>query len=282
MQSGSASRDGGFLILTDGEKKDIVKNEPEAKKYLRRFISGDDFINDIKRWCIWLKDIDPKEFRSIKEFQKRFSEVKSFREKSTRAGTKKMASLPYLFAEERQPKKDFLVIPKVSSENRVYIPIGYMKKENIVSDKTFVVPDTTFYHFGVLTSLMHMTWTKYTCGRMKSDFSYSNTIVYNNFPWPLEPTEKQIKAIETAAKEVIDVRENYPNCSLADLYDKLNTPAALVKAHNNLDRAVDLAYRSQAFQTEAKRMEFLFEHYEKYTADLFTTEKVKKPKKSAS
>lgn len=279
MQSGSAARDGGFLILSDDEKKEIVKIEPEAKKYLKRFISGDDFINDIKRWCIWLKDIDTKEFRSIKAFQTRFNEVKAFREKSTRAGTKKMAALPYLFAEERQPKKDFLVIPKVSSENRTYIPIGYLRKENIVSDKTFVIPDTSLYHFGILTSIMHMTWTKYTCGRMKSDYSYSNTIVYNNFPWPLSPTEKQISAIENAAKNVIEAREMYPNSSLADLYDKLSTPAQLVKAHSALDKVVDLAYRPQVFISEANRMGYLFELYEKYTADLFTVEKIKKVKK---
>ncbi|MBX2933851.1 MAG: class I SAM-dependent DNA methyltransferase [Ferruginibacter sp.] len=278
MQSGSAARDGGFLILTDDEKNELVNRNPKTKKYFNRFVSGDDFINNIIRWCIWLKGETPSEFREIKEFQTRFKEVKGFREKSTRAGTKKMAELPYLFAEERQPNHDFLIIPKVSSENRKYIPIAYLTKEFIVSDKTFVVPDTTSYHFGVLTSLMHMTWMKYVCGRLKSDFSYSNTIVYNNFPWPENPTGKQKEAIEKAAQAVLDARVSFPNSSLADLYDPNTMPPALVKAHNALDRAVDLCYRSQPFINETKRIEFLFELYDKYTDGLFVREKKKKAK----
>lgn len=275
MQSGSAARDGGFLILSNDEKNEIIKQEPTVNTYIRRFISGDDFINNKFRWCIWLKNIPPENFRSIKEFQKRFAEVKKFREKSTRSGTRKMASLPYLFAEERQPEKDFLIIPKVSSENRMYIPIAYMEKENIVSDKTFIVPDTSLYHFGVITSKMHMTWMKHTCGRLKSDFSYSNTIVYNNFPWPEAPNKHQIKAIEKASEKVLEVRSRFPNSNLADLYDPLSMPPELVKAHQILDKAVDLAYRPQPFPGEARRMEFLFELYEKYTAGLFKTEKPK-------
>ena len=177
MQSGSAARDGGFLILNNNEKQELEESNPSTKKYFSRFISGDDFINNVIRWCIWLKNVSPTDFRDIKEFQKRFKSVKEFREQSTRYGTKKMAELPYLFAEERQPESDFLVIPKVSSENRKYIPIAYLTKEYIVSDKTFVVPNTTLYHFGVLTSTMHMAWMRNTCGRMKSDYSYSNTII---------------------------------------------------------------------------------------------------------
>ncbi|MEP7170280.1 MAG: type IIL restriction-modification enzyme MmeI, partial [Bacteroidota bacterium] len=278
MQSGSAARDGGFLILKDDEKKELVNQNRSIEKYLSRFISGDDFINNIIRWCIWLKDVNPTDFRNIKEFQERFQAVREFREKSTRGGTKKMAELPYLFAEERQPENDFLVIPKVSSENRRYIPIAYLTKDYIVSDKTFVVPNTTLIHFGVLTSTMHMAWMRGTCGRLESRYSYSNTIVYNNYPWPETPTDKQVKAIEKAAQKVLDARLQFPNSSLADLYDPLTMPPSLVKAHNELDKAVDLAYRPQPFTSEANRMVFLFELYEKYTADLFTKEKVKKTK----
>jgi hypothetical protein len=278
MQSGSAARDGGFLILKDEEKNYLVKSSPLIEAFLKPFISGDDFINNIQRWCIWLKGVSPSEFRSIKELQSRFSEVRKFRENSSRAGTKKMADIPYLFAEERQPKKDFLIIPKVSSENRKYIPIAYMTCDNIVSDKTFIVPDTTNFHFGILTSIMHMTWMKFTCGRLESRFSYSNTIVYNNFPWPENPAEKQKKAIEAAAQKVLDVRAQFPGSSLADLYDPLSMPPELVKAHQELDKAVDLAYRPQPFTSESNRMEFLFSLYEKYTAGLFKVEKVKKKK----
>lgn len=278
MQSGSAARDGGFLILTDQEKIELTNQNAKITKFLSRFVSGDDFINNITRWCIWLKDISPSDFREIKEFQDRFKEVKAFREKSTRAGTKKMAELPYLFAEERQPKHNFLIIPKVSSENRKYVPIAYLTKDFIVSDKTFVVPDTTPYHFGTLTSMMHMTWMKYVCGRLKSDFSYSNTIVYNNFPWPESPTAKQKEAVEKTAQAVLEARAAFPNSSLADLYDPNTMPPALVKAHQALDKAVDLCYRSQPFINETKRIEFLFELYDKYTAGLFVKEKKGKKK----
>jgi hypothetical protein len=279
MQSGSAARDGGFLILTDEEKNEFSKQKMETEKFLRRFISGDDFINNIKRWCIWLKNIPPSEFREIKEFQERFKEVRAFREKSTRSGTKKMAELPYLFAEERQPEKDFLLIPKVSSENRKYIPIAYLTKDFIVSDKTFVVPEASQYHFGIITSLMHNTWMRYTCGRMKSDYSYSNTIVYNNYPWPESPSDKQKEVVEKAAQSVLDARLQFPNSSLADLYDPNTMPPVLVKAHQQLDKAVDLCYRTQPFINETKRIEFLFELYDKYTAGLFVGEKKGKKEK---
>jgi hypothetical protein len=268
MQSGSAARDGGFLILTDQERVELVNEDPKIETYLNRFVSGDDFINDVTRWCIWLKGSTSLEFRNIREFQERFNQVKAFREKSTRSGTRKMADFPYLFAEERQPEHDFLVIPKVSSENRKYIPIAYLTKDYIVSDKTFVVPHTTPYHFGVLNSLMHMAWLKYTCGRLESRFSYSNTIVYNNFPWPEDLTEKQKQAVEVSAQNVLAARAEFPNASLADLYDPNTMPPVLVKAHQSLDKAVDLCYRPQPFINETKRIEFLFELYDKYTSQM--------------
>jgi hypothetical protein len=278
MQSGSAARDGGFLILTDIEKIEFLNRNPECSELIKPFISGDDFINNIRRWCIWLKNKDFKPYRGIKELDDRFKKVKEFRENSTRSGTKKMAEMPYLFAEERQPDYDFLLIPKVSGESRKYIPIAYLNKNNIVSDKTFIIPNTKLYHFGILTSIMHMAWMRFTCSRLGGSYSYSNTIVYNNYPWPENPTDKQIIAIETSAQKVLNARLEFPKSSLADLYDPVTMPPVLIKAHNELDKAVDLAYRSQPFTTEAKRMEFLFELYEKYTADLFSRDKVKKVK----
>jgi hypothetical protein len=282
MQSGSAARDGGFLILSNEEKQEIISKYLTTEKYFQRFISGDDIINNITRWCIWLKDKNASDVRNIPEFVERFKNVKKFREESTRPGTRKMADFPYLFAEERQPKKDFLLIPKVSSETRKYIPIAYLTKDHIISDKTFVVTDTTLYHFGVITSLMHMTWMRYVCGRMKSDYSYSNTIVYNNYPWPENPTDKNKQAVEGAAQQVLDARAQYPDSSLADLYDPNTMPPVLVKAHQALDKAVDLCYRAQAFTSETKRIEYLFELYDKYTAGLFAAEGKKKPKKKAA
>jgi hypothetical protein len=276
MQSGSATRDGGHLILSNDEKEHLISSYPELSQYTRRFISGDDIINSVLRWCLWFKGADLKSIRNITELQVRFENVKQFRLNSTRTGTKKMAAFPYLFAEERQPSKDFLLIPKVSSERRTYIPIAYLDKSNIISDKTFVVPDTTMLHFGILTSMMHNTWMRYTCGRMKSDYSYSNTIVYNNYPWPEAPSEKQKLVVETAAQAVLDVRAQFPDSSLADLYDPNTMPPALVKAHQQLDKAVDNCYRPQPFISEAKRIEYLFELYEKYTSGLFVTEKASK------
>lgn len=276
MQSGSAARDGGFLILSDSDKNQIVANYPSSVVYIKRFISGDDFINNIVRWCIWLKGASPTDFRNILDFQDRFKKVKMFRENSSRNGTKKMADLPYLFAEERQPEFDFLLIPKVSSENRRYIPIAYLTQEFIVSDKTFVIPNTSLYHFGILHSLMHMAWVINTCGRLESRFSYSNTIVYNNFPWPENPTTKQIESVETIAQAVLDARKQFPESSLADLYDPLTMPPVLVKAHQQLDKAVDLCYRPQPFPNETKRIEYLFELYERYTGGLFGNSKSNK------
>lgn len=278
MQSGSAARDGGFLILTNIEKLELLKKYPNTIKYFKRFISGDDFINNNIRWCIWLKNVDPKEIRLIPEFKDKFELVRKFRLDSTRLGTKKMADLPYLFAEERQPKEDFLLIPKVSSENRKYIPIAYLTKDYIVSDKTFIIPNTELFHFGILTSQMHNVWMRYTCGRLKSDYSYSNTIVYNNFPWPENPTDKQKETVEKAAQAVLDARAQFPESSLADLYDPNTMQPVLVKAHQALDKAVDLCYRPQPFPNEAKRIEFLFELYDKYTAGLFVQEKKGKKK----
>ncbi|MBK8554985.1 MAG: class I SAM-dependent DNA methyltransferase [Lewinellaceae bacterium] len=276
MQSGSATRDGGFLVLSKDEKEGVVKKRPESEKFFRRFISGDDFINNIERWCIWLKNVPPNEFREIPEFQERFKQVKTFRENSTRPGTKKMAALPYLFAEERQPNWDFVLIPKVSSENRKYIPIAYLDKSFIISDKTFVAPNTSIFHFGVLTSLMHMAWMRYTCGRLESRYSYSNTIVYNNFPFPLSPSDTQKKKVEEAAQAILDTRTKYPGSTLADLYDPNTMPPDLVRAHQALDKAVDLCYRPQAFGSELVRIEYLFGLYEQYTAPMFGAEKKKK------
>jgi hypothetical protein len=174
---------------------------------------------------------------------------------------------------------DRLLIPRHSSENRKYIPMGFFNKNYIVADSCLAIPNATLYHFGVLMSNMQISWLITTCGRIKSDYRYSNEIVYNNYPFPENPTEKQVKAIETAAQKVLDVREEFSNSSLADLYNPLAMPPELTKAHNELDKAVDLAYRPQLFTSEANRMEFLFGLYEKYTTDLFTEVKSKKTKK---
>lgn len=275
---GSMANDGGNLILSDSEKEDIIKSNPNTDILIKPFIGSYEFINNIKRWCLWLKGIEPNKFSSIPEITKRINEVKQYRLKSPRLATRKLAEFPYLFGEIRQPSSNYLLIPGVSSENRKYIPIGYLTEDVIASDLARTIPNAKLFHFGILTSIMHMVWVKYTCGRLKSDIRYSGSLVYNNFPWPENQNEKTINKIELIAQKILDVRNEFPNSSLADLYDPLTMPPDLVKAHQELDKAVDLAYRPQPFTSEANRMEFLFELYEKYTADLFTKEKVKKKK----
>lgn len=273
---GSMANDGGHLLLDDNEKKHLVNKEPLSLKFIRPFLGSQEFINGITRWCLWLDKIPPNEYSKLTLIMERINAVKKYRSKSNREATKKLADFPMLFGEIRQPNSDYLLIPGVSSENRKYIPIGYLTKETIASDLTRTISNASLYLFGILTSSMHMTWVKYVCGRLKSDFRYSNSMVYNNFPWPLNPNDKQINTIEQCATHVLEIRKQFPNSSLGDLYHSLTMPSNLVKAHQELDRAVDLAYHPKPFESETKRIEFLFELYEKYTADLFTVEKKKK------
>ncbi len=280
MQSGSALNDGGFLILSKEEAEELLNIYPESKKFIKKFYSGYDFLNKANRWCLWLKDAGSSELKKYPEILLRLEGVKKFREASTRSNTKRMASFPYLFAEERQPTGDFLLIPKVSSENRKYIPIGYMGKDDIITDKNFFVPKATNYHFGIITSSMHMAWMRYVCGRLKSDYSYSNTIVYNNFPWPQDLPKQKIQGVEKLAQQVLKVRERYTENSLADLYNPLTMPADLVHAHQDLNKFVDACYRPQPFDTEMQRIEFLFDLYKKYTQPLFGTEKKERNRNS--
>jgi hypothetical protein len=280
MSFGNMPLDGGNLILSDDEKNDFIIKEPKAEKYILPLISAYEFLNGKKRWCLWLVDAEPNELKQMPAVLKRAELVKQFRLDSVAPSTQKFAATPTLFRDRNRPET-FIVVPRVSSENRPYIPFGFFDKNSIVSDTCMSIPNGNQYHFGVLMSKMHMAWVKYICGRLKSDFRYSKDIVYNNFPWPDNLTEKQVATIETATQKVLDARLQFPNSSLADLYDSLTMPPVLIKAHNELDKAVDLAYRPQPFTSEANRMVFLFELYEKYTADLFTKEKPKKTKKTA-
>jgi hypothetical protein len=278
MNYGSMPIDEGNLILTDEEKEIAVKNEPQINIAIKKYTGGDEFINNKKRWCLWLQNIEPTILKNSKFIIDRIEKTKKFRLSSNREATKKLAEKPMLFGEIRQPNSNYIIVPKVSSENRKYIPIGILEPTTITSGSALIIPNASLYIFGIMTSSMQMVWMKATCGRMKSDFQYSASIVYNNFPFPENSTDKQVKAIETAAQKVLDARLEFPKSSLAALYDPLTMPPILVKAHNELDKAVDLAYRPQSFISEAKRLEFLFELYEKYTADLFTKEKVKNKK----
>lgn len=275
MSFGNMPLDGGHLLLSNDEKKEFLSKEPNAKKYIKPLISAYEFLNGQKCWCLWLVNAQPSELKQMPEILRKVEAVKKFRLNSVAPSTQKFATTPALFRDRNNPDT-FILIPSTSSENRKYIPMGFFGKEDIANNSCHIVPYGSLFHFGILTSLMHMAWVKTVCGRLESRFRYSKDIVYNNYPFPKEPGEKQKQAVETAAQNVLDVRALFPDSSLADLYNPLTMPPALVKAHNALDKAVDACYSKQSFTTDAQRMEFLFGLYEQYTADLFTETKPKK------
>jgi hypothetical protein len=270
MCKGNQPTDGGNLLFaTQAERDEFLAKEPRAEKFIRPFVGSDEFINGTMRWCLWLKDASPQELRTMPHVLERIEKVKTMRLASTKEATRKKAATATLFDEIRQPERSYLLVPSVSSERRMYIPIGFMDAQTIVSNLALILPNATLYHFGVLSSLLHMTWVKYVCGRLESRYRYSNTIVYNNFPWAENPTDAQKQAVERAAQAALDARALFPQSSLADLYDPLTMPPALVRAHQDLDRAVEKCYRpGKAFQSDEERITFLFELYERYTAPL--------------
>jgi len=275
---GNMPNDGGNFLMSDDEKIEFLNVEPNADTFIKPILSAHEFLNGKNRWCIWLQDILPAQLRALKEVSKRVQNVKLLREQSTREATNKLGMYPQLFGEIRQPKNSYILIPRHSSENRRYIPLGFFSPDYIVSDSCLAIDDANYFHFGILHSEMHMAWVRATCGRIKSDYRYSNEIVYNNFPWPINATQKQIKEIELAAAEILKIRADYPDSSLSDLYDPIAMPTSLSKAHNKLDRLVDLVYRPQVFTNEANRLAFLFDLYDQYTKDLFSIAKPQKTK----
>jgi len=271
------------LILTDEERKEFLRQEPRAKMYLRRYTGSEEFINGHMRWCLWLEDVNPAELRDMPKVMERIDLVRKFREKSTALPTKKAAERPTEFFYISQPKTDYILIPEVSSERRHYIPIGFVSKNVISANTNFLIPEPSLYLFGVLTSAMHMAWMRQIGGRLESRYRYSGSMVYNTYPWPESPTEKQRAAIEDAAQTVLDAREEYlkQGTMLADLYDPLAMPLALFKAHHVLNRVVDHCYRREPFTSERQRVEFLFALYEKLTTPLLATGKKKRSRKQA-
>jgi hypothetical protein len=275
---GSETTDDGHFMLSVDEVNQLKEKYPKSEKYIRPFIGGGDFINGNVRYCLWLKDMSANEIRENAFIMQRIEQVKNFRLASPKERTRYWANFPTLFSEDRQPQTRYLMFPKVSSEKRSYIPFAFVDPNFIINNTASYITNASNYLFGILESKMHMVWMSYVCGRMKSDFIYSNKIVYNNYPFPLNPTDKQKQAVEDAAQKVLDTRALFPQSSLADLYSPLTMPPVLVKAHQTLDKAVDVCYRSQPFTTDANRMEFLFTLYEQYTAGLFATAKAKKKK----
>ena len=270
---GNKPTDGGHFLLTPTEKLDLLRKEPGASRFLRRYLGAEELLHDLERWCLWLAEIRPEDLSALPEIKKRVEAVKQFRLESKAPSTRKYAKYPTLFRQIAQPDKDYLAVPEVSSEKRAYIPIGFVSKKVICSNRLQVIPGADVYHFGILSSGMHMAWMRQVCGRLESRYLYSNTIVYNNYPWPEAPSDKQRTAVKAAAQAVLDARKKFPDATLADLYDPLVMPPALVKAHSELDRAVDLCYRPQPFQNDRQRVEHLFALYEKLSVPLIAPAK---------
>lgn len=265
MIYGNKPTDGGFLFLTQEEKEEVTKNEPDIVKYIRKMYGATEYINNKERYCLWLVGASPAEIRKSKFITERVEGVRKFRLNSTKAATQESANTPTLFQEIRHPESEYIIIPRHSSENRRYIPFGFVSPEIIVNDAVQIIPGASLYHFGILTSNVHMAWVRAVCGRIKSDYRYSKDIVYNNFPWPT-PTEQQKQKIEQTAQAVLDARSLYSDCSLADLYDELTMPPELRKAHHQNDIAVMQAYGftkgSEAYKSEAACVAELMKRYE--------------------
>lgn len=258
---GNQAMDGGNLIIEAKDYPDFVKKEPAAIPYIKRYMMGYEFINNKPRYCLWLTNCSPAELKKMPLVYERVSKVREMRLASNDAGARKKADTPALFREQRNPKK-FIAIPITSSENRKYIPIGYLDEKTIAGNTLFIVENTELYHFGVLTSSAHMAWMRTVGARMKSDYRYSKDIVYNNFPW-CEPTPEQKSAIEQTAQAILDARALYPDCSLADLYDETVMPPELRKAHENNDKAVMKAYGFSPKMSEQEIVAELMKMYEK-------------------
>lgn len=273
---GSMPNDGGHLLLSDEEKEELINLEPKASEVIKPLLSANEVLKNKNRWCIWLEGVSPSLLRELKLVNQRVQKVKETRANSSRIATQKLAQFPTLFGEIRQPKSDFVFVPLTTSESRRYIPMAFFDSSHIPNNTSSVIPNATLYEFGVMHSIMHMTWVNYVCGRLEGRFRYSNEIVYNNYPWPKEPSDKNKKLVKTKAQKVLDVRAEFPESSLADLYDSNYMPPELVKAHQELDKAVDLCYRPQPFVNETSRMEYLFNLYTEYTFPLLKENKKRK------
>jgi hypothetical protein len=268
MAFGNMPNDGGYLLLSQAEKDELLSKEPNALAYIKPFLGADEFINNMPRYCLWLKDVDQETIEAMPQIKERVNHVKKLRSKSTRNTTKELAQTPWLFGEDRQPDSKYLLIPRVSSENRLYVPIGYLNKDTICGDANLTVANASLYEFGILTSALHNDWMRTVSGRLKSDYRYSAKLTYNNFPW-VEVSESDKSEIEALAQSVLDTRTQYKDKSLAWLYNQATMPVALKQAHLNLDKQVDKLYGITAESVSASdRIKVLFSMYQELTKKL--------------
>ncbi|MGE0876591.1 MAG: class I SAM-dependent DNA methyltransferase [Burkholderiales bacterium] len=269
MKKGSQPTDGGFLVLSDEARSALLASEPQAAPWIREYVGGDELISRDRRWCLWLKGIQPAVLKTMPHVLERVESVRAARLKSPTKSVRDYAQYPTLFTQDRQPETEYLAVPEVSSENRRFIPMAFLPSTVVASNKLQMIVGATRFHFGVLNSTMHMAWVRAVTGRLESRLSYAPS-VYNNFPWPRDLDLKYRKQIEQAAQGVLDARSGFPNASLAELYDPLTMPPELARAHQVLDRAVDAAYLAgrsrKGFASDAERVAFLFELYQEYTS----------------
>ena len=266
MCKGSQPTDGGNLILSQEEKDNLLLEAPQAEKYIRPFLGAEEYINNKKRYCLWLVGANPSFIKNCKPVLERVQKVREMRLASSKASTRQWAEKPTLFTENRHTEAPYIIVPSVSSEQRKYVPIGFLAPETIASNLVLIVPNASIYHFGILTSNVHMAWMRAVCGRLEMRYRYSVTIVYNNFPWP-SPTDEQKAKIEQTAQAILDARALYPDASLADLYDELTMPPELRKAHQANDRAVMAAYGFPVKNfTESDCVAALMKLYQELTA----------------
>lgn len=263
MTKGSIPVDDGNLFLDDEEYAELIEKEPQAKKYIRKFYGAKEYLHNINRWCLWLDGVSPTELKSMPIVMQRVTAVREFRLQSPKEATRKYADYPTRFMEIRQPETEYILFPSHSSENRKYIPIGFVSPDVICGNANLLIPNATLYHFGILTSNVHMAWVRAVCGRLEMRYRYSSDIVYNNFPWPT-PTDEQKAKIEQTAQAILDARALYPDSSLADLYDEVTMPPELRKAHQANDRAVMQAYGFKTM-TESSCVAELMKMYQKLT-----------------
>lgn len=264
MFFGNMPNDGGNLLLSLSEKNDLLSTEPEAESFIRPFVSAEDFLHNKERYCLWLKNANPSQLTKCPQVMKRIQNVRELRLKSTASATREKAATPSLFFFISHTEEPYIIVPGTSSENRVYIPIGFFDGNTIASNANLIIPGASLYHLGVISSSMHMAWMRAVAGRLEMRYRYSASVVYNNFPWP-ECTEEQQEKIAKLAQGVLDARAQYPDSSLADLYDPLTMPPELVAAHRKLDSAVEKAY-GRKFTDDAERVAFLFEKYSELTS----------------
>ena len=264
MIYGSKPTDGGHLIIEENEYDEFIKRDPNSKQFIKRMVGAEDYINNKLRYCLWLVDASPADLRRCPLIMERIAKVREMRLSSSKEATRKFADYPTRFMECRQPQTDYLIFPRHSSEKRRYIPIGYVSADIICNDSANIVPNASLFHFGVLTSNVHNAWMRVVCGRLEMRYRYSNTIVYNTFPWPM-PTDEQKARIEQTAQAILDARAKYPDCSLADLYDEVTMPPELRRAHQENDRAVMAAYGFSTKMTESECVAELFKMYQSLT-----------------